>query len=428
MEIERDVAVIGAGPAGLRAAEYLAHKGLRVIVLDEYFRAGGRLLGQRYETPKNRPHERVWNGEQLADELAARVRQEGVDLLTGVSVWNLAPCWHLDLYGGPYTGIHAHAVLIATGAVERAIPIPGWTLPGVISIGAAQTLTNLHRVRPGKRVMVVGMDPLALSITQEMKRAGVDVVGIALPPPGAAAGEMALPAAVIGRLAQVASMAPGVGLHLAARLFGGRWRRLGAILAGFEVVSVWGIPLHLRKAVMRINGQEQVESVVLARIGVNGAVGRMEPALPVDAVCISGGLYPLSDLVALAGCPLLYLPEMGGQVPLHALDMRTPVAGIFVAGNVTGVEGAEVAMAQGTVAGVSIACYCGVPGIDAASEFALAQSSLRQARAGAALKFYPAIEVGRARMANYWAEYEKRQAETLPPSFSARSIEEGEAR
>jgi sarcosine oxidase subunit alpha len=416
--IERDVAIVGAGPAGLTAAAYLAAQGLRVSVVDEYYRPGGRLLGQRYENPRKPPPHRLWNGERIASDLEARARWAGAELIVGTSVWDVAPqrahairpYWHLALSGGTCDTLTARALLIATGCAERAVPIPGWTLPGVMSIGAAQTFTNLHGIRPGARVVVAGIDVLALSVAREMAQAGVEVVGIALPPPGPPAGAAAVPAEVVGGLASAADLAPSLVLRLGAHLFGGRLRHIGAVLGSIAALRVWGIPLHLGKAVMRIEGHEQVESVVLASIGPHGKIGREEAPVPVDAVCISGGLYPLIELVGIAGCPLVEIADLGGRVPLHAPDMRTPVEGLFLAGNIVGVEGATVAMAQGAVAGTSIASYLGVGGTRTAAELATAQAQVERARAEAPLTFFAQSAQGRAQLAQRWTEEVERRA------------------
>ena len=83
---------------------------------------------------------------------------------------------------------------------------------------------------------------------------------------------------------------------------------------------------------------------------INGS----EKIYEADFVCIAGGLYPLAELAAVAGCPFHYIPELGGHVPLHSEEMETPLPGLFVAGNITGIESGKIAMAQGTVAGYSI--------------------------------------------------------------------------
>src|SRR5699024_3600722 len=78
-----------------------------------------------------------------------------------------------------------------------------------------------------------------------------------------------------------------------------------------------------------------------------------EELIEVDFVCIAGGLYPLAELAALAGCPFYHIPELGGHVPLHNEKMETTQDGLYVAGNITGIEGAKVAISQGVVAGYS---------------------------------------------------------------------------
>src|SRR2546428_5533487 len=214
-----DVAVIGAGPAGLTAAKVLARRGFSVVVLDEYPRPGGRLLGQIYEDRRKPAAERLWDGAAIAAGLEADVRAAGGVILTGRTVWDIEPGWTLHVTPGPDAKIEARAVIVATGATERAIPIPGWTLPGVMTIGAAQVLTNVHAVAPGERVLVAGMDALSLSIVGEMVAAGVNVVGAVLPPPGPLAREYGVPAEAIGQLADASALAPNLVLRLGGRAF-----------------------------------------------------------------------------------------------------------------------------------------------------------------------------------------------------------------
>src|SRR5690625_2485770 len=149
-----DVAIIGAGPAGLTAAIEIARSGLSAAVIDEYYRPGGRLLGQHYEDPYAPPDQRIWDGKIEADQLEEKARSLGVHVFTNVSVWSVSGKWKVDLAGAELTAITSKVLLLATGSVEKALPVPGWTLPGVISIGAAQTFTNLHHVAVGKKVMI----------------------------------------------------------------------------------------------------------------------------------------------------------------------------------------------------------------------------------------------------------------------------------
>lgn len=414
--MKADVAVIGAGAAGLSAALYLSRLKLDVVVVDEYFRAGGRLLGQYYENPKKPTGERVWDGKKIARELSGEVTANGARVMSGVTVWNISPGLRLHLSGGASGELQARAVLVATGAAEKAVPVPGWTLPGVMSAGAAQVFTNFHGVRPGRRVMMVGIDPLSISVARELKEAGVSVAGLVLPPSGVLSGNLGLPPEVIGTISHSSGMAPGFWLKLAGGLFRGSRKNLGARLSSLSNIKLWGIPLHLRKSLVKIEGDEEVRSVVTADISASGEPGREDPPVPVDAVCISGGLYPAADLAVLAGCPMIGAADLGGRVPLHGPAMETPIPGLFVAGNITGIEGAPVAMAQGTLAGVSIACYLGKLGKNSQEELTAARSRVEQAREEAPIKFHQDIAAGRSRVETAWNQWIRHGRDALPVS------------
>ncbi|WP_164553285.1 NAD(P)/FAD-dependent oxidoreductase [Brevibacillus marinus] len=394
-----DVAIVGAGPAGLAASIELARAGLSVAVVDEYYRPGGRLLGQLYDDPQAPAGQRRWDGRKVAAELLAQARQWNVQVLSGVTAWSVQPSWQIELSGAAVQTLRAKALLLATGACEKALPIPGWTLPGVVSIGAAQTFTNLHRVAIGRRVMVVGADPLALSVALEMKHAGIEVVGVALPPQSPWSGELASPVQAVARLAEAADLAPHPLLRRMGRLAAGRLRALAAHALRWPLLRLAGVPLYLRQAVTRIEGSTAVEAVTLQPVSIDGVpTGRAE-RVAVDAVCLSAGLYPLIDLAQVAGCTLVELPELGGLVPLHSRDLRTSVEGLYVAGNITGIEGAKVAMAQGRLAAVSIAAAWGKTASLSLDE---ALAAVEAARARSPLRFLPRIAEGRAKMEQLW--------------------------
>lgn len=394
-----DLAVVGAGPAGLSAAAVAARYGLSVMVLDEYLIPGGRLLGQLHEEPGPHGRPRWWKGREVAKALLATAAAAGVTLQTGVQVWGLEPGWTLRLSGGADPTVKARTVLLATGAGERAMPVPGWTLPGVVTVGAAQVFTNVHRVRPGNRVLICGVDPLSLTVARELKLAGVEVPGIVLPPAGELSGERGVPVAVIRGLTRVAHLAPSTLLRSAGAIFQGEGgARLGARLYPAGGVRVWGVPLQLTRALVRIQGTDSVTGAVVARVTPDGAViPGTEQEIAVDCVALSGGLSPVVELAAAAGCRLV--PSgLGGPVPLHSPAMETELPGLLVAGNITGVEGARIAMVQGKVAGLTAAWRCGAV---AESEYLKRQGELdeelSQTRAAAAIQFYP--DAGKARHA-----------------------------
>ncbi|HWI63657.1 MAG TPA: FAD-dependent oxidoreductase [Symbiobacteriaceae bacterium] len=386
---EVDLIVVGSGPAGISAATVAARHGLRVVVLDEHPRPGGRLLGQLHELPGHG----WWRGAEVAAAMLAEARQAGVEIITGAAVWGIRPQWEVLVSGAPFEAVRAPRVLLATGAVEKSVPIPGWTLPGVMAAGAAQVFTNVHRVKPGRKAVLVGVNVLTMTIARELALAGVEVAGIVLPPLGPFASESADPTQVIAGLGRMAQLAPSPLLRLAGRIFGPGRERLGATLYPRQGVKIWGIPLLLRQAAVEIRGETEVTGVVLEEVSPMGHSTGRRRTVALDLVCISDGLYPLGELAVMAGCKTANIPDLGGRVPLYGPDMQSTAPGLFVAGNIIGIEGATIAAAQGRVAGYGIAIHSGrcAPG---APELQAAQGALAEARATSAITFMPNLEQG----------------------------------
>lgn len=400
-----DVTIVGAGPAGLSAAIELAKSGLAVVVIDEYYRPGGRLLGQLYDDPKAPTAERHWDGKKVAKQLVNDAERLGIHIYCGVTSWSVSEGWDVKVAGMESKSITSRVLLLATGAAEKSLPLPGWTLPGVFSVGAAQTFTNVHRISIGKRVIVVGADPLSLSVVMEMKQAGIEVVGVAMPPKSLTVqDELTTPVSIVERLGEVADLAPNAFLRTMGKLTTGKLGKLAARGLRFNMIKIDGTPIMMRSAVVGIGGNGKVEFVNVQSVTVDGEpVGEIRQ-LPVDAVCLSAGLYPLVDLVQVAGCPLIDIPELGGLVPIHGPNLQTPVENLYIAGNISGIEGAKVAIAQGKLAATTIAASLGKPTSMSITE---ARSEVETARELSPIKFLPDIDRGRAKMETYWMEYEQ---------------------
>lgn len=398
-----DVCVIGAGPAGLSAATFLAERGKSVVVIDEMAEAGGRLLGQlHYSGLDDEFHVNGWwNGRFIAERLATDAKRAGVRFLLGHSVWGLFPEWRVFVSGPAAELIESASVILANGAAEVPVPIPGWTLPGVMSIGAAQVMATQHRVKPGKRVLVAGIDILSLAITHELQLAGVEVVGVVNLPAGPLTQAETHPAEVIRRLSRAAHLAPSRWQRAAGRL--GRSRmtaRIGARVLPASGFTAWGIPIQPRRALLEIQGEGEVRSAIVADLSPNGEPGVTEE-IEVDTVCIAGGLRPLYELANLAGCRFDEFPGLGGVVPLHGPGFETTTPGIYLAGNVTGIESAVVAMAQGRVAAAAIAAPALLPEMKARENLA---------RRTAPIEFMSNINQGRLAMEHRW--YTRDRSET----------------
>ncbi|HYF93033.1 MAG TPA: FAD-dependent oxidoreductase [Symbiobacteriaceae bacterium] len=394
-----DLVVVGAGPAGIGAATVAANHGLSVVVLDEHPRPGGRLLGQLHELPRHG----WWRGAEIAAAMVAEARAAGVEMMSGAAVWGIRPQWEVLVTGAPCAEIRAPRVLIATGAVEKSVPIPGWTLPGAMTAGAAQVLVNVHRVKPGRKALLVGVNVLTLTIARELAMAGVEVVGIVLPPAGALAGASASPVRVVEQLGPMADLAPSPLLRMAGKLFNGGRGALGAALFPSGGVKVWGIPLLLRQAAVEILGDGEVTGVMLQKVGPHGEPAGRLRRVELDVVCISDGLSPLGELAMQAGCRFAEIPDLGGRVPLYGPDLQTTAPGLFVAGNITGIEGAPVAMAQGRLAGYGIAAHAGRCALDS-DEVRRARGALDEARATSAVTFMPNLHRGLQALAAAWQD------------------------
>lgn len=392
-----DVVIIGAGPAGIVASIECAKKGLHVVVVDEYFTTGGRLLGQLYEIP-NEQTSKVWNGKKIAFELTEQAKSLGVVILTETSVWSIQQ--RTVYVNHEYIKeIRTKSIILATGAMEKGLPINGWTKVGVMTVGAAQTFTNVHNVKVGNRVVFVGIDPLSVSVALEMKQKGVEIVGMMLPYSPLKSSQI-LPIETLHKLTQAAHLAPNKLFRLIGQQMKGNVARWTVKLLKFPI-NINGIPIYIRKAVKEINGDDEVQSITVQSLTVNGELTGKEEMINVDTVCLSASLLPLVELSQLLNCELVDIPELGGIVPLHNKYLQTTVDDVYVAGNITGIEGATVAMAQGKLAATSLLFNKNLASIEEVNRI---YDEVNEARATAPLTFLPNIQEGRQKMQQLWEQ------------------------
>ncbi|HDR4922397.1 TPA: NAD(P)/FAD-dependent oxidoreductase [Bacillus cereus] len=399
-----DVIIIGAGPAGLSASISCARFGLKVLVIDEFMKPGGRLLGQLHQEPTGE----WWNGIKESKRLHEEAESLSVHIRCGVSVYNLdrdENNWFVHTNIGT---LEAPFVLLATGAAEYSIPLPGWTLPGVMSIGAAQVMTNVHRVQVGKKGIIIGANILSFAILSELQLAGITVDHIVLPEKSELSQKAGEPEEVLNSLLNAAHLAPSAILRIGSHFMKYDWiRKAGLTFYPNSGMKINGTPLHLRKAALEIIGTDQVEGVRVANIDSKGnVINGSEKIYEADFVCIAGGLYPLAELAAVAGCPFHYISELGGHVPLHSETMETPLPGLFVAGNITGIESGKIAMAQGTVAGLSIAKYASKKRDIVDQQLYHAIQNVHSVRQKAAIQFNPMVDIGRRKMNDLWYKFQ----------------------
>ncbi|WP_018923056.1 NAD(P)/FAD-dependent oxidoreductase [Salsuginibacillus kocurii] len=397
-----DLIIVGAGPAGLRASIICARNGLSVTVVDEYMKAGGRLLGQLYQEKDGE----WWNGLQESERLYEEALSSGVEIKLGLSVI------HIENSENAWT-VHTNAelltssyLLLATGAAEAPQPIDGWTLPGVMSVGAAQVMTTVQRVKPGNAGVIIGISVLGSAIAMELDMAGIHIKSMVLPKKTEFNEEFANPLHVMESLSHISHLAPSKLIQWSSPLL--KWKYMRNLSTRFfpkRGFKIWDFPVHLRKAALEIVGESKVEGVKVAAIDINGnPIEGTEEIIEADFVCIAGGLYPLAELAALTGCPFLDAAELGGYVPLHSEKMETPVDRLFVAGNITGIESAKVALAQGEVAAYSILQHA-TNHENFKEKVNRSVENVQQIRDQAPLSFNPHINEGRKKMQNSWNEW-----------------------
>ncbi len=324
--LDADVGIVGAGPAGMAAANVLAAAGLAVTVVDEGHRPGGQIFrqlpegvdahGAIAEPPSHR------HGHTLLEEFARGT----VRTIAGATVWDCKPGRVWFEHDGASRLLRCRHLLLATGAYDRCIPFPGWTLPGVLTAGALQVMVRGFGVVPGKRALVVGSGPLLLPTVTALLSAGVQVVA-------------ALEASSRWRALRAV---PGV-LGNLARIREAFWYGKQLLRAGVRLRWGW--------TVFRCEGDGRVQRAVIGQVDRDGRP-RPETArtIEVDVVGAGFGLVPSIEIGQLLGCASRFDPARGGHRLIVDDRQRTSVPGVCAAGEVCGIGGAEVAIAEGTLA------------------------------------------------------------------------------
>jgi NADPH-dependent 2,4-dienoyl-CoA reductase/sulfur reductase-like enzyme len=311
--IEADVAIIGGGPAGIAAATRAAEAGARTVVLDESPRIGGQIWRHR-DRATVPAAARAW---------MARLERSGAAVHVGTSVFDLRASGtgvEIDAeHAGRAVHVRATTLVLATGARERFLPFPGWTLPGVFGVGGAQALLKAGVSFAGKRVIVAGSGPLLLPVAASLTADGARV-------------DLVAEQASLGNVLAFA---------------GGLWRRPTALAqAAVYRAGFLRTPYRADTWVTEARGDGRLEEIVITTKGGSRV-------LPCDALCVGYGLVPNSELARHIGCAVA-----AGVVNVDSRQQTTR-PGIFSAGEATGIGGVDLALVEGQLAGLCAAGRAG---------------------------------------------------------------------
>jgi len=324
--------IVGAGPAGIRAASVCAAHGIRPIVIDEAARAGGQIYRRPPAHFKRTPQ--TLYGTEAARATAVHAAIDGVqdriDHRPDSLVWNVQDNV-LDVLHGPTQTTRTvpyGQLIVATGATDRVLPVPGWTLPGVYTLGGAQVALKFQGCAIGSRVVFAGTGPLLYLVAYQYAKAGVDVAAVL---DTARFGDQF--AAVPAMLRQPAVFAKGV-YYVA-------WLR------------AHGVALHNGVRLVRMQGDERVRSVVWAE-------GGHERSLDCDAVGFGYALRSETQLADLLGCRFAFAPMHRAHLPERDAAGRSSVPGVYLAGDGAGIMGADAAEWAGELAALTLLADHGV--------------------------------------------------------------------
>lgn len=372
-----ELVIIGAGPAGLTAAEKACALGMQVTVINEMPRPGGQIYRQppaEYKVANWLPGKIYNKGKDLLNRVSKlkNIKWLFSTVVAGISIVEGSQ----DLERQSYiihtsnkegvNEITADAVLIAPGCYDMPIPFPGWTLPGVMAAGGIQGFLKSQNILPGNKFLFSGTHPLQLIIADQIYSNGGTIAGVAF--------AQSFSSMLLAMLKK-----PKVVMANLRQLLG-----IAKIMLKFKAHRV---PVHFRKIIVSANEQDLVTSADLASISKdNEIVFDKRSRISADCIGLCFGFLASSELARQVGAQYLWSSTRGGWVIKHDEWMQSSVKHVYVAGEITGVGGAEMAATEGEIAAVGIAYQFGLLGKnDADREVAKARKSLASQREFASL-------------------------------------------
>lgn len=328
-----DVVVVGAGPAGMSAAIMMRTFGMSVLVVDEQPAPGGQLWRAVESVAGSSLAASLGEEYQSGAEIVERFRTCGAIYEAGTQVWQIEPKWRVFLKRSGLTEVvQTSQVVLATGAQERPAPFPGWTLPGVLTVGAAQILLKSARQTPQGEVWVVGSGPLPILYMAQILNVGGSIAG------------------------WLDTSAPG------------EWRRslpwLKQAYSGKSDVFKGLRWLHQirRSGTKRIRGVRSFKAIGsnrLVELEYTLTTGEVQ-RVAADVLLSHEGVVPSVHMTSSLGCEHLWSQQQSCLVPDLNEWGQTTLQGIYVAGDGAGIGGGKAACVRGEIAALGVAIERGL--------------------------------------------------------------------
>jgi thioredoxin reductase len=335
----QEVLVIGGGPAGLAAAIESERHGLATAIIDERANLGGQIFKRLGDGFKVSSDSALGADYRRGSDLISAVSKSRVSVFTETQVLTIEDSTVFTSH--PDLGARAFkftTLIIAPGAYDRPVVFPGWTLPGIMTAGAVQTLVKTQQLSPGKKILFAGSGPLALAFSAQLIKLGAPVYKV-------------LESSHSPKLSEIARLAAAVS---------GNWNLAADAIRYRGILLKNSIPFIYQRIVTRAEGQGRVESVTHSKVDNQWrAIPGTEVTENVDTLCVGYGFFPSHELFRLLQCSFNYDENQGGFKVEKDEWGQTSIPGIFAVGDGTGVTGSYAAVAQGALAGLKAARLAG---------------------------------------------------------------------
>ena len=333
---ERDFVVIGAGPAGLRAALTAAHRGAEVTVIGEDPVHGGQIFRQLTPPLQTQGHVMEIQNSRILDDLQKDLVKTGILFMNKTVVWGIFEDRVIAFDKSHKSLIKSKKILIAEGAYEAPVAFPGWPLPGVMTLGGIQILLKSQGIIPSGKMIVAGTGPLLFYTASQLIQNGADVQAV-------------LEASSLNQW-----------MKWTMRL----WRAPGIFGKGLKYMNILRkhrVPIHYSAIPMEAKGDDCLKEVTFVRADNQWSpIPGSEKTMPVDLLCLNFGFIPSTQFSHMAGCQHICDPQIRGWIPKMDSRYETSVEGIYVAGDCAGIGGVKKAVLEGELVGNEVARHLGL--------------------------------------------------------------------